>query len=297
MKINEMKRETKRRIYALALASIMFVLPKTRAFAEDVDMSSKVDIDKAISELVPDDTPTVKPAEPVKPTNPVTPTEPTNGTEPTNPVTPTEPTKGTEPTNPVNPTEPSVPAETTVPTEPTNGIDDENKNNSQKKCDHVWGAADDVTDQKAPSCTTDGHYTEIFHCKKCGQEKRVSHTISAPGHKWDGGTREGNKIIYRCQNKGCYEEYVKTPDPTEPTKGTEPTTPTTPVTPTKPGKPTDVPKTGDNSMISQVLAGVVLASTAAFTLAGTAIYKVRKESEIAEPVVDDNYKGKFLSKR
>ena len=57
MKFNEIKRETKRRIYALALASIMVLLPKTKAYAAEVDMSTKVDIDHAISVLVPDDKP------------------------------------------------------------------------------------------------------------------------------------------------------------------------------------------------------------------------------------------------
>ena len=96
MKFKEIKKETKRRIYALALAAIMVVLPKTRAYAEDINMSETIDIDQAIGDLVPPDpTPTPTPEPTPAPT-----------TEPTQPTTPTKPS---EPTSPSKPTDPTVP--------------------------------------------------------------------------------------------------------------------------------------------------------------------------------------------
>lgn len=46
-----MNRELKRRIYALALSGIIFIIPKMKAYAEEVDTT--IDVEKAISELVP----------------------------------------------------------------------------------------------------------------------------------------------------------------------------------------------------------------------------------------------------
>ena len=47
-----MNKEIKRKIYAIALAGIIIATPKTRGYAEEID-NSPIDIDKAISELVP----------------------------------------------------------------------------------------------------------------------------------------------------------------------------------------------------------------------------------------------------
>ena len=47
-----MNKELKRKLYAIALAGIILTVPKTRAYADEID-SSPIDIDKAISELVP----------------------------------------------------------------------------------------------------------------------------------------------------------------------------------------------------------------------------------------------------
>lgn len=47
-----MNKEIKRKIYAIALAGIILATPKTKAYAEEID-NSPIDIDKAISELVP----------------------------------------------------------------------------------------------------------------------------------------------------------------------------------------------------------------------------------------------------
>lgn len=47
-----MNKEIKRKIYAIALAGIILAAPKTKAYAEEMD-TNPIDIDKAISELVP----------------------------------------------------------------------------------------------------------------------------------------------------------------------------------------------------------------------------------------------------
>lgn len=282
MKINEMKRETKRRIYALALASIMFALPKTKAFADDVDMSSKVDIDKAISELIPDDTPSVKPdpkpADPVKPTDPVT------------------------PTNPSNPTEATDPSEETKATEPTNGTNNSKQNDSNSECPkggkHVYNeVADGIRtidgEDNKPSCTNDVTWYDVYFCEKCGYRHEEKRTKKAEGHEWDSGTKEGNKIVYHCKHKGCNETTEKTYDPTEPTKSTEPTNPSS--TPTKPTEPGNVPKTGDNSIVEDVIRVALLSSAVGTALVGSTIYQFKKEEE--QKKAANSYKGKYLSKR
>ena len=313
MKFKEIKKETKRRIYALALAAIMVVLPKTRAYAEDVNISETIDIDKAIGDLVPPDptpTPTPTPEPTPAPTTEPTPaptTEPTPAptTEPTpapttEPTKPTNPTKPSEPTSPSKPTDPTVPttepthpSETTTPT--TNNNNNGNQNNNSK-CNHKYNdVADDVINQVAPSCTKGGSYDELYYCTECGETKIIHYTIEAPGHKWGPEHREnenelGYDLVRECTNKGCHEEWrIYIPKtPTEPTKPTEPTNP-------------DVPKTGDDFPL-ELMEAVCGISALGLPIASYQLYKVLEEEKKQKKqafatYVENEYKGKYLSKR
>lgn len=285
MKFKEIKKETKRRIYALALAAIMVVLPKTRAYAEDINMSETIDIDQAIGDLVPPDpTPEPTPApttEPTKPTNPTKPSEPTSPSKPTDPTVPT--------------TEPTHPSETTTPTKPTTNNNNGNQNNNSK-CNHKYNdVADDVINQVAPSCTKGGSYDELYYCTECGETKIIHYTIEAPGHKWGPEHREnenelGYDLVRECTNKGCHEEWrIYIPKtPTEPTKPTEPTNP-------------DVPKTGDDFPL-ELMEAVCGISALGLPIASYQLYKVLEEEkkqkkQASATYVENEYKGKYLIKR
>ncbi len=291
MKFKEIKKETKRRIYALALAAIMVVLPKTRAYAEDINMSETIDIDQAIGDLVPPDpTPTPTPEPTPAPT-----TEPTKPTNPTKPSEPTSPSKPTDPTVPT--TEPTHPSETTTPTKPTTNNNNNNGNqNNNSKCNHKYNdVADDVINQVAPSCTKGGSYDELYYCTECGETKIIHYTIEAPGHKWGPEHREnenelGYDLVRECTNKGCHEEWrIYIPKtPTEPTKPTEPTNP-------------DVPKTGDDFPL-ELMEAVCGISALGLPIASYQLYKVLEEEkkqkkQASATYVENEYKGKYLIKR
>ena len=262
MKFNEIKRETKRRIYALALASIMVLLPKTKAYAAEVDMSTKVDIDHAISVLVPDD-------------------KPSNNNGGNNGGNNNNNNGGNNNDNNDNNNDGK---------DDNKDNDDENKN-EEEKCDHSYVSVD-VTNQKTPSCTVAGSYDEVYQCSKCGATKTEHHSIPAPGHKWDGGTRveskDGYDIIYHCTNKGCSSEMKKhhpnTPDPTEPTK------------PHKPTNPSDNPKMGDASNITEWASLMAFSGTSLVSIYANYEYKkLEKEKMLRE--MSNGYEGKYLSKR
>ena len=312
MKFKEIKKETKRRIYALALAAIMVVLPKTRAYAEDVNISETIDIDKAIGDLVPPDptpTPTPTPEPTPAPTTEPTPaptTEPTPApttepTKPTNPTKPSEPTSPSKPTDPTVPTtEPTHPSETPTPT--TNNNNNNVNQNNNSKCNHKYNdVADDVINQVAPSCTKGGSYDELYYCTECGETKIIHYTIEAPGHKWGPEHREnenelGYDLVRECTNKGCHEEWrIYIPKtPTEPTKATEPTKPTEPTNP-------DVPKTGDDFPL-ELMEAVCGISALGLPIASYQLYKVLEEEKKQKKqafatYVENEYKGKYLSKR
>ena len=290
MKFKEIKKETKRRIYALALAAIMVVLPKTRAYAEDINMSETIDIDQAIGDLVPPDpTPTPTPEPTPAPT-----TEPTKPTNPTKPSEPTSPSKPTDPTVPT--TEPTHPSETTTPTKPTTNNNNNGNQNNNSKCNHKYNdVADDVINQVAPSCTKGGSYDELYYCTECGETKIIHYTIEAPGHKWGPEHREnenelGYDLVRECTNKGCHEEWrIYIPKtPTEPTKPTEPTTP-------------DVPKTGDDFPL-ELMEAVCGISALGLPIASYQLYKVLEEEkkqkkQASATYVENEYKGKYLIKR
>ena len=159
-----------------------------------------------------------------------------------------------------------------------NNNDNETKNNSStsEECKHVYpSVADDVINQKTPSCTESGSYDEVYYCEKCGTKEIRHYEIPAPGHKWDGGTKivtsNGFEVIYHCTNKGCDATTKKTYENT----------------PTEPGG-TDVPKTGDDSHIYEC-AGVMVAS--ALGIAATTAAYINQEKQ------KQKYKGKYLSKR
>ena len=260
MKFNEIKRETKRRIYALALASIMVLLPKTKAYAAEVDMSTKVDIDHAISVLVPDD----------KPSN-------NNGGKDDNKDNNNDGKDDNKDNN-------------NDGKDDNKDNDDENKN-EEEKCDHSYVSVD-ITNQKTPSCTVAGSYDEVYQCSKCGATKTEHHSIPAPGHKWDGGTRveskDGYDIIYHCTNKGCSSEmkthHSNTPDPTEPTK------------PHKPTNPSDNPKMGDASNITEWASLMAFSGTSLLAIYANYEYKKHEKEKMLREM-SNGYEGKYLSKR
>ena len=270
MKFNEIKRETKRRIYALALASIMVLLPKTKAYAAEVDMSTKVDIDHAISVLVPDDKPSNNNGGNNGGNNDNNNGGNNSGNNDNN-------NGGNNGGNNDNNNDGK---------DDNKDNDDENKNeNEEEKCDHSYVSVD-VTNQKTPSCTVAGSYDEVYQCSKCGATKTEHHSIPAPGHKWDGGTRveskDGYDIIYHCTNKGCSSEKIthhsNTPDPTEPTK------------PHKPTNPSDNPKMGDASHITEWASLMAFSGTSLLAIYANYEYEKRKMHR-------ERYEGKYLSKR
>lgn len=305
-----MNKNIKRRMYALALASIMVLLPKTKGYAEDVDMSNIIDIDKAISELVPDDVPVTEPQTPetqpkeeektsglIKPeenkenTNNKPESKPENKSE-SKPESKSESKPETSANNNVNNNNSNI-------TNNNNANNDNNQNNeiSQMECEHTFNdVADDVINQVTPSCTNGGSYDEIYYCTKCGATKLVHYDVPAPGHNWGAEHREnettaGYEIVRECTNKGCneiYKEYFH--KPTEPT--ITPTEPTVPSPKPIPGKQ-DIPKTNDSSHIE--LAGAIMGlSTLGLPIA---LYNLKNELEKEAIAKEKSYKGKYLSKK
>ena len=274
MKFNEIKRETKRRIYALALASIMVLLPKTKAYAAEVDMSTKVDIDHAISVLVPDDKPSNNNGGNNSGNN-----DNNNGWN----------NSGNNDNN--NGGNNSGNNDNNNDGNNSGNNDNNNDENEEEKCDHSYVSVD-VTNQKTPSCTVAGSYDEVYQCSKCGATKTEHHTIPAPGHKWDGGTRvetkDGYDIIYHCTNKGCSSEkkthHSNTPDPTEPTK------------PHKPTNPSDNPKMGDASHITEWASLMAFSGTSLLAIYANNEYKKHEKEKMLREM-SNGYEGKYLSKR
>ena len=248
-----MNKNLKRRLYAIALAGVLLTTPKITAYADEVDMTP-IDIDSAISELVPGYSDNNN-------------NDNNNNNNDNNNANNNDNNANNNNNN--------------------NNNDKETKNNSSnsEECKHVYtSAADDVINQKTPSCTESGSYDEVYYCEKCGAKEIRHYEIPAPGHKWDGGTKivtsNGYEIIYHCTNKGCDATTNKTYENT-------PTEPTKPTTPTEPGNK-NVPKTGDDSYIYEC-AGVMVASALGIA-ATTAAYNNQEKQK-------QKYKGKYLSKR
>ena len=262
-----MNKNLKRRLYAIALAGVLLTTPKLTAYADEVDMSP-IDIDSAISELVPG----------YSDSNNNNNNNNNNDNNNNNNNNDNNNNNNNNNNNDNN--------------NNNNNNDNNNNNNNNNKetknngsnsveCKHVYpSVADDVINQKTPSCTESGSYDEVYYCEKCGTKEIRHYEIPAPGHKWDGGTKtitsNGYEITYHCTNKGCDATTKKTYENT-------PTEPTKPATPTEPGK-NDVPKTGDDSPIYEC-AGIMVASGLGIA-ATTAIY-----------LNQGKHKGKYLSKR
>lgn len=293
-----MNKDLKRRLYAIALAGVMFGGIKTVVNAEsldDVDMSY-VDIDEAMSELIPDD-PIVEVTKPVEETKPSE-TIP----EETKPVNDNNSNVNNK--NDVVNKDESVKEESkkddvvTAPTESTTITDNSDDSLSDNVHTHRFNdVADDVINQVTPSCVVGGSYDEIYYCLDCDGAKIVHVDVAAPGHKWDDGekvniTEQGYEIEYHCTNKGCTEtrrDYYKTNE--EPTVPTE----TTP----KKDYPSDVPKTGDTfdivlSAAMCGLSGLGLYGTGRLTSKIDAEDKKYNSKYVKS---DDKKKGKYLSKR
>lgn len=252
-----MNKNLKRKLYALALSGILLVTPKVHAHAEDIDMSP-IDIDSAISDLVPDYT------------------EASNSNENTN-------------------VDNSNNESNEVKNVGTNVGNQNNTNNYVEEpttCAHLFSdVADDVRNQVTPSCTTGGSYDEVFNCVKCGAEKIVHHEVAAPGHAWgepkiENQTSTGYDSVRECTNKGCHERITTHVDIITPTE------PTIPTIPTEPGTN---PKTGDNSNLGLALAAFIASDLGLVGVTGYSLYEKMRES-LEQPNTKKNKGGKYLSK-
>ena len=259
-----MNKNLKRKLYALALAGLIMSGVNTRAFAEsldDVDMTP-IDIEEAIIDLVPQEK-----------NNSNNESSNNNGGNNTN-----------------NDNNNNSNDNNNVSNSTDDSIKDSNTNtgNTNNHVSHNYGSEpDDVINQKAPTCSTAGSYSEVYYCKDCGQAHIVDVVVEAPGHKWvnDGKrvneTSNGYYVINYCEHKGCNEKrevYVEKVTPTEPTK---------PSIPSKPVTPSEIPKTSDDVKIGLVSCTLLGSATG---LAGLA-YLNNKENS------DKKYKGKYLSRK
>ena len=275
-----MNKNLKRRLYAIALAGVLLTTPKITAYADEVDMTP-IDIDSAISELVPGYSDNNNNDNNNNSNN--------NNNDNNNNNNDNNNANNNDNNNANNNDNNNANNNNNNANNNNNNNnnDKETKNNSSnsEECKHVYtSAADDVINQKTPSCTESGSYDEVYYCEKCGAKEIRHYEIPAPGHKWDGGTKivtsNGYEIIYHCTNKGCDATTNKTYENT-------PTEPTKPTTPTEPGNK-NVPKTGDDSHIYEC-AGVMVASALGIA-ATTAAYNNQEKQK-------QKYKGKYLSKR
>ena len=274
-----MNKNLKRRLYAIALAGVLLTTPKITAYADEVDMTP-IDIDSAISELVPGYSDNNNNDNNNNSNN--NNNDNNNNNNDNNNANNNDNNNANNNNNNANNNNNNANNNNN-----NNNNDKETKNNSSnsEECKHVYtSAADDVINQKTPSCTESGSYDEVYYCEKCGAKEIRHYEIPAPGHKWDGGTKivtsNGYEIIYHCTNKGCDATTNKTYENT-------PTEPTKPTTPTEPGNK-NVPKTGDDSHIYEC-AGVMVASALGIA-ATTAAYNNQEKQK-------QKYKGKYLSKR
>lgn len=275
-----MNKDLKRRLYAIALAGIMFTGVKTTVKAEtleDVDMSY-VDIDEAIKNLVPDENIVIPEKKEEAPKQ-----------EENKDETPKEEEKQDNVTIIITPEE--TKAEEIKETEPT-------KETPQEEHQHSFSSvADDVINQVTPSCTKGGSYDEVYYCS-CGGSKTVHIEVAAPGHKWDSGekkniTESGYEIEYHCTNKGCFEtkkEYYKT-------NTEEPTTPTIKPTEPKETTPSVAPKTGDDTNLA-LLGAITTATGLGLFGTGYIANKVFEDKQKYQAkYTQGQTKGKYLSKR
>ena len=276
----EMNKNLKRKLYALALAGFIMSGVNTRAFAEsldDVDMTP-IDIEEAIIDLVPQEKNNSN-------------SESNNNNNSGNNTNNDNNNNSNDNNSVSNGTDESIKDSNNSNTNTGNTNNQSHSGNVESNNNHVshnYGSEpDDVINQKAPTCTTAGSYSEVYYCKDCGQAHIVDVVVEAPGHKWvnDGKrvneTSNGYYVINYCEHKGCNEKrevYVEKVTPTEPTK---------PSIPSKPVTPSEIPKTSDDVKIG--LASCTLLGSAT-GLVGLAYLNNKDNS-------DKKYKGKYLSRK
>lgn len=169
-----MKKDLKRKLYALALSGIIVVTPKIKTHAENIDMTP-IDIDSAISELVPN-------------YNPQDYTEPTNSNNSNN---------NNNNSNSYH----------------DNGYYSNNSDSSV--CQHLYNEnPDEAINFVNPTCTFPGTYDGVYYCIKCGEPKIEPKFVGSLGHCLSDATIEnsdenGYDIVRKCQNPGCEYEIVK----------------------------------------------------------------------------------------
>ena len=282
-----MNKNLKRRLYAIALAGVLLTTTKITAYADEIDMTP-IDIDSAISELVPgysdNNNNDNNNANNNNNNDNNNANNNDNNNDNNNANNNDNNNANNNDNNNANNNDKNV--NNNANNNDNNANNNNNNNNNDKEtknnssnseeCKHVYtSAADDVINQKTPSCTESGSYDEVYYCEKCGTKEIRHYEIPAPGHKWDGGTKivtsNGFEVIYHCTNKGCDATTKKTYENT----------------PTEPGR-TDVPKTGDGSHIYECV-GVMVAS--ALGIAATTAAYINQEKQ------KQKYKGKYLSKR
>lgn len=170
-----MKKDLKRKLYALALSGIIVVTPKIKAHAENIDMTP-IDIDSAISELVPN-------------YNPQDYTEPTNSNNNSN-------NNNNNSNNYYD-----------------NG--NYSNNTDSSVCQHLYNEyPDEAINFVNPTCTFPGTYDGVYKCLKCGESKIEHKIVGSLGHCLSDATIEnsnenGYDIVRKCQNPGCEYEIVK----------------------------------------------------------------------------------------
>ena len=275
-----MNKNLKRRLYALALTGLIMSGVNTRAFAEsidDVDMTP-IDIEQAIIELVPQEN---------------------NNNSNNNNNNSTDNNNNNNDNNNIDNNNSNNNGIDNNSNNNNNSIDtnnnsnntnDNNLNNSATHVNHTYNdTADDVINQKAPTCDVGGSYDEVYYCTGCGEAHTVHISVDAPGHKWVDSnerineTSTGYDVVQYCANKGCTEKHIYHVDintPTEP----QPTVPT----PTKPNNNNNEnPKTADESLLLAATSAL-LASGVGF--AGLAYLNYKDNS-------NKKYKGKYLSRK
>ena len=263
-----MKKDLKRRLYALALSGVIMsncnVIANSESL-EDVDMTP-IDINEAIIDLIPVE-------------------ENTNENSSTNDNSSNEVPANDTPTNnvPNNASEEQVP-NFVINEVPTNSIPN-NTNDATTAHEHRYGEASDVINQVAPTCVQGGSYDEVYYCLDCGNVKAGHIDVPAPGHKWSEPEKinevsNGYDVLQYCTNKGCSEKNVYHVDIEVPTE-------TLQTLPTRPVDPNSNPKTADKSMVD----------LAFYTLFGSGIglagigYTMRKNKNKKKP------EGKYLIRK
>ena len=294
-----MNKNLKRRLYALALTGLIMSGVNTRAFAEsidDVDMTP-IDIEQAIIDLVPQENNNNNNNNNSNNNNNNSTDNNNNSNNNNNNSTDNNNNSNnnnnnsTDNNNNSNNNNNNNNNNSTDTNNNSNNTNVNNLNNRVTHVNHTYNdTADDVINQKAPTCDVGGSYDEVYYCTGCGEAHTVHISVDAPGHKWVNSnerineTSTGYDVVQYCANKGCTDKHVyhvHIDTPTEPVPTTEP----------EPSRPNNYigenPKTADESLISTAM-GALLASGVGF--AGLAYLNYKDASK-------SKYKGKYLSRK